>query len=212
MRDLQFYVRPMGDITIKNPGVIPFMYHSKFLCLDRLNQDLWLQVSHATGPTRRSSFTSSEFHTIYQTRYNNDPNIPYQQAILYAEGTQQSDGEGPPLFAKLTLNLNRLGVCPDMMLSPVPFGDNGKLTLPKGTLGIREGLHYLFDQFACDEPIAAPIITGGMQPHLPEEGYVTDVVVALEDLQILRREEKGRIVRLLITKDRFEELFGPIKG
>lgn len=142
-RELAFYVA-LKCVSIRNPEVIPFLFQAKWHGQDKLREELWLNVSHTDSKRSNAEIVCTSYHTILSVCFDFNSKSPYKKVILHLLGQGFWGGMFRPTYANLWLDLNQPRHNCGIVISPVPFAEDGKPKIPNVPC-LRQVIEYLID-------------------------------------------------------------------
>jgi hypothetical protein len=208
---LEFYV-PLNCVTVQNPEVIPFLFHSQWFN-QAVRKENWLDVRHTWNLTRQGEMGGSQYDSILWTDQRSDTKEPMRKMTMGLSGEAFWDNKTRRTYAKLSLDLSQPRHNCDITLSPIPFSPNGCLKPPFDKSDLAT--------FCCVAKIVLSKTAFWTYEMLSREYCATtgskdcrlinyEAPSLLEVLKILGLvvHAEGKGYTPVMTIDRFEEVFG----
>ena len=118
---MQYYMRLKGDIVIDSPEKMLLLLHMR--CFGQaVASEVHLRVDCSFTGTS-SSFT---FHKVCGMVFDDSPTAPFKKATVSLEGRRGQE----TVYAVIELDLADRSRGLNIMISPIPFGDDFKPRLP----------------------------------------------------------------------------------
>jgi hypothetical protein len=125
---IEYYVQMTSCIRIDNPEVIPLLLHMRWY-KQKASSDIHLRIMHPRCLDKHVNLFDSTYCRVLWDDVDDGDKVPYRKARLRLEGHSGFRGSGERLYALLELDFDNPITGKSIVLSPVPFGVNGKPTL-----------------------------------------------------------------------------------
>lgn len=138
-RTLLFY-RPLSCVSVRNPEIVPLLFHNRWFGQDGLRKSLWLTVSHTVNLEHGAEIVESKYHTLLGLNFKITEENATRSVVLSLVG--EIFYPATEVFANLQLDLSQPQHNCSITLSPVPLSPDGKPLIPNipGLQSVIKGL------------------------------------------------------------------------
>jgi hypothetical protein len=196
---MKYYIPIDRSIIVENPHDVPLLINMRWRRQPR-GADIQLSLIHPDGNDNHARTCFSRFD-VTGISFDDSQGSSYPKATLVLKGKCESK----PLFALLVLNLLDWGSGVSITLSPVPFGTDCKPKLPN-TPGLKESILFLFGRKSMSW-LVEPLISHlhGLTAKI-KGANIGRILFELQQIGV--GEQEGNNFRVVMSPERFKEIFG----